>query len=170
MRVFLGLGTNLGDRDLNLVLARDLLLKHDVLTVGQSEILETEPLGGLDQPMYLNQVIECRTELSPEELLNVCKAVETEMGRPQKKMPVGNLSFGKPLAELPLAERWESRIIDIDILLYGEFVLDTPILTVPHPGIVDRWFLPKGLLDLDAQLVHPRFKKPIRDYVGLVRK
>ena len=62
---FLGLGTNLGDREMNLVTARDLLMKHDVLVMGQSEIRETEPLGGLDQPKYLNQVIECSTELDP---------------------------------------------------------------------------------------------------------
>ncbi len=165
MRIFLGLCSNLLDRDMNLVNARDLLLKHDVLTVGQSEVLETEPLGGLDQPMYLNQVIECRTDLSPEELLKVCKAVETEMGRPSKKMSIGNISFGASSGVEVLEERWESRIIDIDILLYGDVVLDGPLLTIPHSGITERWFVVQGLLDLDAQLVHPRFKKPIRDYL-----
>lgn len=164
MRVFLGLCSNLGDRELNLVNARDLLAKHDVLVMGQSEVRETEPLGGLDQPMYLNQVVECQTELSPEELLAACKSVENEMGRPAKAMAVGNVSFGKKLEELPLAERWESRIIDVDILLYGDFVMKTPLLTIPHYELEKRWFLVEGLLDLDSRLDHPKSKRPLKEF------
>jgi len=129
MRIFLGLGTNLGDREMNLVTARDLLMKHGVLVVGQSEIRETEPLGGLDQPMYLNQVVECETDLLPEELLVVCKQVEGEMGR-------------------PAALVWESRVIDVDILYYGDLEIRTATLTIPHPGNLERDFVVEGMRDL----------------------
>lgn len=142
MHIFLGLGTNLGDREMNLVMARDLLMKHDVLVMGQSEIRETEPLGGKDQPKYLNQVIECSTELSPFDLLEVCKQVEREMGRP---VPLGNVSFGQ-------TKKWDSRIIDIDILLYGDEKIDTPNLQIPHYDIANRQFVIDGIHDIDNRL------------------
>lgn len=145
MQIFLGLGTNLGNREMNLVAARDFLMKHDVLVVGQSEVRETAPLGGLDQPNYLNQVIECRTELKPEELMKICKLVEKEMGRPVDLPQLGNV-------------RWKSRIIDIDILFYGPLVIETPTLTIPHPGIYDRDFVIEGLCDLAPEFEHPKLK------------
>lgn len=154
VHVFLGLGTNLGEREANLVTARDLLMKHDVLVLGQSEVRETEPLGGLDQPKYLNQVIECSTELPPFELLQTCKMVEKEMGRPVE-VPVGNVAFGlaknkkspEASGENVGAAIWESRIIDIDILLYGDEKIDTPLLKIPHSGI-DRDFVQAGIKDI----------------------
>lgn len=157
MHVFLGLGTNLGDREMNLVTARDLLMKHDVLVVGQSSVVETEPLGGLDQPMYLNQVIECSTELSPNELLVACKTVEKEMGRPTA-VPTGNVRFGSSA----VAPKWESRIIDIDILFYGNWVVKEPQLVIPHPGVVERDFVMQGVLELSPDFVHPLLKKPLK--------
>lgn len=134
MHVFLGLGANLGDREANLVTARDLLMKHGVLVVGQSRVRETEPLGGKKQPKYLNQVIECSTGLSPLELLKVCKIVEREMGRLEDK-------------------KWESRIIDIDILLYGDEKIDTPTLTIPHYDTMNRQFVIDGIRDIDAKAI-----------------
>lgn len=164
MRVFLGLGTNLGDREMNLVTARDLLMKKDVLVMGQSSVEETEPLGGLDQPKYLNQVVDCQTELSPEALLSVCKQVEMEMGRPVE-MKMGNVQFGTgPKAQFVLAKpKWESRIIDIDILFYGDLVLETPILKIPHPGVVERDFVMREVLELAPDFVHPARKKPLKE-------
>lgn len=165
MHVFLGLGTNLGDREANLVLARDLLMKHDVLVMGQSNILETEPLGGLDQPLYLNQVVECQTELSPQELLRACKMVEREMGRPVEMPLFGNVSFGLGAggATNKSAPRWESRIMDIDILFYGDWILKESALTIPHPGILERPFVIDGVLELSPDFVHPLLKKPLKD-------
>lgn len=164
MHVFLGLGTNLGDREANLVLARDLLMKHDVLVMGQSNVLETEPLGGLDQPMYLNQVVECQTELSPQELLGVCKTVEREMGRPVEMPSFGNVSFGSGVGVASKnAPRWESRIIDIDILFYGDWILKEAMLTIPHPGILERPFVMEGVLELGPDFVHPLLKKPLKE-------
>lgn len=161
MHVFLGLGTNLGDRELNLITARDLLMKHDVLVLGQSSVLETKPLGGLDQPDYLNQVVECQTDLSPEELLQVCKAVEKEMGRPVS-VDLGNVQFGQKAAE----PKWESRIIDIDILFYGDWIVEQPGLSIPHKGVAERDFVLAGLCELAPDFVHPQLKKPLKDLLA----
>lgn len=162
MHVFLGLGTNLGDREMNLVMARDLLMKQDVLVVGQSSVLETEPLGGLDQPMYLNQVVECSTELSPQDLFKACKTVEKEMGRPVS-VPVGNVSFlGGKQDQAGLRPVWKSRIIDIDILFYGDQVVNDPLVTIPHPRLTERSFVMEGVLELSSDFVHPVFKKPLK--------
>ncbi len=163
MHVFLGLGTNLGDREMNLVTARDLLMKHDVLVVGQSSVLETAPLGGLDQPMYLNQVVECITELSPQDLFVACKTVEKEMGR-DTSVNMGNVAFGKQKQEQPgLRPVWESRIIDIDILFYGEWIVNEPQLTIPHPRLTERDFVMEGVLELSPDFVHPLLKKPLKE-------
>ena len=132
---------------MNLVTARDLLMKHDVLVVGQSEVRETEPLGGLDQPMYLNQVVEVSTELEPDKLLLACKMVEKEMGREVDMPSAGNVSFGKPKTKGP--EDWKSRIIDVDILRYNDLVMETPNLILPHPGNLDRDFVMEGIADLE---------------------
>ncbi|MFA4815395.1 MAG: 2-amino-4-hydroxy-6-hydroxymethyldihydropteridine diphosphokinase [Candidatus Gracilibacteria bacterium] len=169
MHVFLGLGTNLGDREMNLVTARDLLMKQNVLVVGQSSVLETEPLGGLDQPMYLNQVVECVTELSPQDLFVTCKTVEKEMGR-SVEVPIGNVNFGQtgidsyPLGHLRASPKGpgESRIIDIDILFYGDQVVEGPSLTIPHPRLTERPFVMEGVLELSPDFVHPVLKKPLK--------
>jgi 7,8-dihydro-6-hydroxymethylpterin-pyrophosphokinase len=162
MHVFLGLGTNLGDKEMNLVTARDLLMKHDVLVVGQSSVLETEPLGGLDQPMYLNQVVECVTDLAPADLFAACKTVEKEMGRPTS-VSVGNVSFGaKEQGHSGLRPVWENRIIDIDILFYEDWVVNEPQVIIPHPRMVGRDFVLQGVLELSPNFVHPVLKKPLK--------
>ena len=158
MHIFLGLGTNLGDREMNLVTARDLLMKHDVLVVGQSSVLETAPLGGLDQPMYLNQVVECITELSPQDLFVACKTVEREMGR-EPSVPMGNVAFG---SGQKTPSKWTSRIIDIDIIFYGEWIVNEPQLTIPHARLTERDFVVEGVLELSPDFVHPLLKKPLK--------
>jgi len=151
--IYLGLGTNIGDREMNLIQARDLLMKHGVLVVGQSEVRETEPLGDHpDQPMYMNQVIEVQTDLEPLELLRACKLVEQEMGREGVVIPnldqVGNVSFGGGGRKAP--EDYTSRIIDIDLLTYNETVMNSPQLILPHPGNVERDFVQQGIADLEG--------------------
>jgi 2-amino-4-hydroxy-6-hydroxymethyldihydropteridine diphosphokinase len=131
MQVYLALGSNLGDREAALVEAKDLLMKNGVMVVLQSSVLETAPLGGADQPDYLNQVLECETELGAQELLKVCQEVEVEMGRDMKEKGGG-----------------ESRVIDIDILFYGDERVVLPGLTIPHPGVRDREFWIAGLKEL----------------------
>ncbi len=168
MHVFLGLGTNLGDREANLVLARDLLMKYDVLVMGQSSILETKPLNDLNQPLYLNQVVECQTELTPQALLVACKTIEQEMGRPIEWPQMGNVSFGQsiPKGSDAQARVWESRIIDIDILFYGDWILKEPALVIPHHGIINRDFVMAGVLELSPNFVHPLLKKPLKELLA----
>ncbi len=163
--VYLGLGTNLGDKEINLVTARDLLMKHDVLVIGQSEVRETEPLGDHpEQPMYLNQVIECQTELSPEELVVACKKVEKEMGRETEIPMIGNVSFGQDSpVKASNPDDWTSRIIDIDVLFYDQFIVETPIVLIPHPRLHERDFVLEGMCDLNANFVHPVLKKTMKE-------
>jgi 7,8-dihydro-6-hydroxymethylpterin-pyrophosphokinase len=166
MHIFLGLCSNLEDKDQQLVTARDLLMKHDILVLGQSEVRETEPLGGLDQPQYLNQVVECQTDLDPQELLLTCKKIERDMGRPDKAPNIGNVKIGSTsLAEVGelMSQRWESRIIDIDILFYGDQVIDEPNLQIPHYDAHVRHFEIEGMCDLAPGFVHPVLKKTMKE-------
>ncbi len=141
MHVFLGLGTNLGDREANLVM---------------------EPLDGLDQPKYLNQVVECQTELSPRDLLLACKKVEAEMGRPMKTPNLGNVQLGFGKKDPEENPKWDSRIIDIDILFYGDWIVREADLTIPHYALQDRPFVLAGLCELAPHFVHPVLKKPLK--------
>jgi 7,8-dihydro-6-hydroxymethylpterin-pyrophosphokinase len=176
MNIFLGLGTNLGEREQNLIEAKDLLMKHNVLVMGQSDVLETQPLGGKDQPLYLNQVVECQTDLTPQDLLLACKRVEIEMGREGVVMPgfvgIGG-GFGSSIGASALAsgksdEKWESRIIDIDILFYEDQVVDELTLKIPHEGLESRDFVLKGMCDLDSEFQHPVLRKTMRDLLNLM--
>ena len=126
-RVYLALGSNLGDRERQLAEARRLLEKHGVRILRESSVLETEPFGVTDQPAFLNQVLEVDWPGAPRGLLQVAKAVEREAGR-------------RP------TYRWGPRELDVDILLFGDERLDEPDLQIPHPGLLDRDFL-RQLLD-----------------------
>jgi 2-amino-4-hydroxy-6-hydroxymethyldihydropteridine diphosphokinase len=121
-RAYVALGSNLGERQAHLALARDRLgrLPATVLR-GASSITETEPLGGRDQPRYLNQMVALDTELSPRELLTACHAIEAEAGRSRR-------------------ERWASRTLDLDLVRYGDLVIVEPGLVLPHPGLTERGF------------------------------
>lgn len=133
--VYLGLGTNLGDRQANLRAAvKGLPPGVEVRRV--SPIYETEPWGYEDQPPFLNQAAEAATDLPPEELLAYLKALETSLGRVQ--------SF-----------RYGPRLIDLDILLYDNLVLETPGLVIPHPRLAERAFVLAPLADLAPGLVVP---------------
>lgn len=127
--IFLGLGSNLGERKKYLESAIKELEKRGARVVKKSTVLETEPLGGLKQPKYLNMVCEVETELDPEELLRVCSEVENLLGRER-------------------GEKWAARTIDIDILLYGRERVDLPHLKIPHPGVADRWFVKEEIEEL----------------------
>ena len=140
--VYLGLGSNLGDRQENLKKAMEFLAQR--LRMGKvSAIYDTDPLGDTNQPRYLNMVCQAFTMLAPEGLLALVKGVESKMGRKGKS--------GAP------------RSIDIDILLYGNLVMTTPDLTIPHPRIRERAFVLVPLAEIDPDLVHPVKNKTIKE-------
>ncbi len=122
VRAFLGLGSNLGDRARYLAKAVDRLGGPALRITRCSRVYESPPWGRPDQPPFLNQVLEARTTLSPHALLARCREVEHDLGRVR-------------------AERWGSRTIDVDILLYGDLVIQTPGLTVPHAEMRRRAFV-----------------------------
>jgi 2-amino-4-hydroxy-6-hydroxymethyldihydropteridine diphosphokinase len=135
---YLGLGTNVGDREAQLRGAIDALRDHGVTVETVSSTYETEPVGEyLDQPDFLNAAIRIRTDLEPEALLDLCKAVEVEGGR----------IFGGP--------RHGPRALDVDLLLLGDVELETERLTLPHAQATSRRFVLVPLLELDPDLVLP---------------
>ena len=135
---YLGLGSNVGDRVEHLRAAIEILGEHGVEVEGVSSAYETEPVGEvLDQPDFLNAAIRIRTELEPEELLEVCKAIEVERGR------------------MLAASRHSPRPLDIDLLLLGDIELSTDRLTLPHPEVTSRRFVLAPLLELDPELSLP---------------
>jgi 2-amino-4-hydroxy-6-hydroxymethyldihydropteridine diphosphokinase len=130
-RAYLGLGSNLGDRAARLQDAVDGLAATDGITViGVSPVYETEPVGGPEQPDYLNAVVAVDTDLTPRQLLEVAQRLEGE-------------------AERERGERWGPRTLDVDVLLVGDEHVDEPDLVVPHPRLFERAFVTVPLADLD---------------------
>lgn len=141
---YIGLGSNLGDRELKLLMAVAELGKLPGTRVtGVSQFYETEPVGGVPQDNFYNAVARVSTTLSPFLLLDELKRVETEVF---KRKP---------------GERWGARSMDLDILLYGELVLDSDRLTIPHPRLAERRFALQPLADLAPDLVHPVLGKTV---------
>ena len=135
VKVYLGLGANLDDRQGNLLRAVELLSQWGQIEE-LSSLYETEPVGYLDQPPFLNAACQLMTTLTAEELLAVAKNIEATLGRIQ--------SF-----------RNAPRPIDIDILFYGEQVINSPQLTIPHPRLEERAFVLVPLAEIAPDLVHP---------------
>jgi 2-amino-4-hydroxy-6-hydroxymethyldihydropteridine diphosphokinase len=135
---YLGLGSNVGDREAHLRGAVEDLREHAVTVEVVSSLYETEPVGEItDQPDFLNAAVRVRTALEPEALLDLSKAIEAEHGR----------VFGGP--------RHGPRPIDIDLLLLGEIEMSTERLTLPHPEVTSRRFVLLPLLELDPELRLP---------------
>ncbi len=135
--VFIGLGSNLGDRQVNLAEACRLLLSiKGISLLKKSSIEETKPVDFLEQPDFLNQIIQIKTLIDPLELLNITKKIENGLGR-VKTIPKG------------------PRIIDLDILLYDDLIMNSPELTIPHPQIKNRKFILKHLIEIDPELADP---------------
>lgn len=151
-RAFLGLGANLGDRLGNLQRAADLLGERPgIRVVRSSRVYETDPVGGPEQPDYLNVVLQVDTELTARDLLEACLAVEVEMGRVR-------------------AERWGPRAIDVDVLTFGDETIEEPGLVVPHPRMHERGFvlIPLAELDADPPLPGGRHLATLRLSPGVV--
>ena len=140
-RVFLGIGTNLGDRERNLQAALAILSQKMVI-LKESSIYQTAPWGYLDQPAFLNQVIEAQTDLSPLNLLGFLKDTEKVLGRQ------ANFRYGP-------------RLIDLDILFYGNRIIQTPRLQIPHPRIAQRAFVLVPLAEIAPDFVHPQNRQTV---------
>ena len=142
MKIFLSLGSNVGDREGNLRAAVERLPVSRV-----SPIYETEPVDYADQPWFLNLVVEAETELSPHALLATTAHIEQELGR-VRYIPKG------------------PRIIDIDILLFGDQVVNAPNLQIPHPRMAERRFVLAPLADLAPDLRHPVTHRTVREMLA----
>lgn len=140
--VFLLLGSNLGNRKGYLQKAVDLIETELGVVMQKSSIYETEAWGKTDEPNYLNQVVKIDTELSARQVLEKVLQIETRMGRVRE-------------------EKWGSRIIDIDILFYGQDIINEPGLIVPHPELHNRKFTLGPLNEIAPDLQHPVLKKSI---------
>jgi 2-amino-4-hydroxy-6-hydroxymethyldihydropteridine diphosphokinase len=140
--VYLALGSNLGDRQKNLKAALRALPPQVEITA-VSRLYETAPAYVLDQPAFLNIVIEGRTELAPVELLAYLKMIEKQLGREE-------------------TIRYGPRQIDLDIIFYDDLILKTPELEIPHPQMHERSFVLEPLAELAPDFVHPGLKQPVK--------
>jgi len=143
-RIYLATGSNLGDKAANLSAALALIEKLVGNLVAVSGIYRTAAWGIEDQPEFLNQALAVDTVLNPETLLATVLDIEHKMGRER-------------------GIRWGERLIDIDVLFYGNLVYQTQRLTIPHPFIQERNFVLQPLMDIAPDLVHPVLHKTIRE-------
>jgi 2-amino-4-hydroxy-6-hydroxymethyldihydropteridine diphosphokinase len=149
MRAYIGLGGNLGDRRSYLERALDLLARDpDVRIAAVSSFHDTEPVGYVEQPRFLNGVAALETELGPRELLERMLAVERALGRERT------------------GPRYGPRTIDLDLLVYGDVEIDEPDLVVPHPRLAERSFVLEPLAEVAPDLVLPDGRR----VVDLVRR
>jgi 2-amino-4-hydroxy-6-hydroxymethyldihydropteridine diphosphokinase len=137
MKAFIGLGSNLGDREANIRQALQFLEQLPETTIVRgSSLYDTEPVGVPDQPNFLNGVVQIETHLAPRQLLWNLMLIERRLGRVR-------------------TQQWGPRVIDLDLLLYGEEVVDEDDLQVPHPHMTQRSFVMVPMVEIDPLLVHP---------------
>ncbi len=141
---YLLLGTNLGNRSLNLSQATAMITQTIGLVTAASSIYETEPWGVTGQPNYRNQVLATETALEPMAMLAQIHEIEKSLGRKRRI-------------------RWEARLIDIDILYYNDWLIESPTLVVPHARLAERRFVLAPLAEIAPDFVHPVLKKTNRD-------
>jgi 2-amino-4-hydroxy-6-hydroxymethyldihydropteridine diphosphokinase len=145
--VYIALGSNLGDRAENLRQARERIEAPDLRVLRASSIYETAPRDVENQPWFLNQVIECETDLFPRQLLERLQRIERAMGR-KRRMAKG------------------PREIDLDILLFGNAVVKAPELEIPHPRLAERRFVLEPLAELAPEIRHPGTRRTVREMLA----
>lgn len=136
---YIGIGSNLGNRQENCLHAIELLQKKGIIVTKRSSLYETEPWGVKDQPLFINMAIEIETSLEPGELLKVLKNIEKELGRQQTL-------------------QWGPRTIDLDILLFDDIILNKDNLKIPHPLLHERDFVLRPLCEIAPDVYHPLLK------------
>ena len=140
--VYLLLGSNLGNRKEILDKAIKLLSQKVGVVILQSKDYETSPWGVTDQPDFLNLVVSIKTKLKPLQILEITQSIENQLGRIRK-------------------EKWGARLIDIDVLFYGNEIIDEPNLKIPHPLLQERDFTLSPLAEIAPDFVHPVLGKTI---------
>ncbi len=148
--VYIGIGSNLGNREENCLRALALLSVRGIIIRKRSSLYETEPWGVEDQPKFINMAAEVETELGPGKLLETVKSVEEELGRKE-------------------GYRWRPRVIDLDILFYDNLVMDSPDLKIPHLLMHERKFVLRPLAEIAPDKVHPVLKKTIRELLSEIK-
>jgi 2-amino-4-hydroxy-6-hydroxymethyldihydropteridine diphosphokinase len=142
--VVIALGSNLGDREMNLKTALVKMKERGMYIEKLSSFVETEPYGYTDQPKFLNAVCLVETDLSPRALLNTLLAIEREMGRVR-------------------TVKWGPRVIDLDIVFYEDLIVNEEGLIIPHPDAHNRLFVLEPLSEIAPDLVHPVLKKTVQE-------
>jgi 2-amino-4-hydroxy-6-hydroxymethyldihydropteridine diphosphokinase len=146
--VYIGIGSNLGDREKNCLHAIELLQQKGITVTKRSSLYETEPWGFKDQPYFINMVIEIETELEPKELLRRLKDIEREVGREESL-------------------KWGPRLIDLDILIFENIILNEDTLKIPHPLMHERDFVLRPLCEIAPDIKHPVLSKTIKELLSL---
>lgn len=146
-KAFIGIGSNLGDRVRNCEHALSLMKGKEITVLRRSTMIETEPWGLKEQPAFINMVAEIETHHGPSKLLIVLKDIEKELGREH-------------------GTRWGPRVIDLDILFYNDLIHRAAGLEIPHPRIQERAFVLKSLAEIAPEVIHPVFKRSVRELLG----